>query len=321
MNAGLLDALLGAVREDLACRMSRLPLGAVMDLAARRSKDRRNFREALRAGPPGWVSVIAEIKRASPSRGLLMDGRYSPVELARLYEENGARAISVVTERRYFRGDPDQLPAVREVVRLPVLRKDFILHKYQVYETVALGADALLLIAAVLEPARLEELHALARGMGLDVLVEVHHEAELEAALRAGADLIGINNRDLRTFRTDLTVTERLAPLCPPGVTVVSESGVRGPDDLERLVRVGVHAVLVGEALVTAREPVSVLRGLVTPRPQSGAGSPVACGGGHPGAAAGPPGGCGGPRRTSRGVTWGVRAGGRAGEDMRPHPS
>lgn len=314
MNGGLLDALLGAVREDLACRMSRLPLGAVVDLAARRGTDRRNFGQALRAGPPGWVSVIAEIKRASPSRGLLMDGRYSPVELARLYEENGARAISVVTERRYFRGDPDQLPAVREVVRLPVLRKDFILHEYQVYETVALGADALLLIAAVLEPARLEELHALARGMGLDVLVEVHHEAELEAALRAGADLIGINNRDLRTFRTDLTVTERLAPLCPPGVTVVSESGVRGPDDLERLVRVGVHAVLVGEALVTAREPVSVLRGLVTPGPSPVRVRRLPAGAGSRGR---PRDG----RAHRRESPEEVRAGGRPGEDMRSHPS
>ncbi|MDI7250309.1 MAG: indole-3-glycerol phosphate synthase TrpC [Bacillota bacterium] len=287
MNAGLLDALLAAVREDLACRMSRLPLAAVRDLAARGSTERRNFGQALRAGPPGWVSVIAEIKRSSPSRGPLMDGRYSPVQLARLYEENGARAISVVTERRYFRGDPVQLPAVRGAAGLPVLRKDFIVHEYQVYETAALGADALLLIAAVLEPARLEELHALARGMALDVLVEVHQEAELEAALRAGADLIGINNRDLHTFCTDLAVTERLAPLCPPGVTVVSESGVRGPGDVERLVRAGVHAVLVGEALVTALEPTSVLRALVIPRPQSGAGSPVACGRGQPGAAAG----------------------------------
>jgi indole-3-glycerol phosphate synthase len=287
VSAGFLDALLGAVREDLVRRMSLLPLEAVRDLAARRSADRRSFGQALRAGPPGWVSVIAEIKRASPSRGALMDGRYSPVELARLYEESGARAISVVTERCYFLGDPDQLPAVREAVRLPVLRKDFVLHEYQVYETVALGADAVLLIAAVLEPARLEELHALARGMGLDVLVEVHREAELEVALRAGADLIGINNRDLRTFRTDLAVTERLAPLCPPGVTVVSESGVRGPEDVERLARAGVHAVLVGEALVTALQPGSVLRALVIPPARCGGGPPVECRRGEPGAAAG----------------------------------
>ncbi|MEW6398280.1 MAG: indole-3-glycerol phosphate synthase TrpC [Bacillota bacterium] len=266
-GGGFLDLLVAAARQDVEVRRARVPLPAIRDLAERsrdlsqRCRDRpRGFRQALLAGPSGWVSIIAEIKRASPSRGVLMGGAVRPVDLALVYERNGARALSVVTESRFFRGDPEELPRVRKAVGLPVLRKDFVIDEYQVYQTAALGADAILLIAAVLPPPNLGDAHALARELGLDVLVEVHGEAELEAALAAGAELVGINNRDLRTFRTDLAVTERLAPLCPAGVTVVSESGVQDRGDVERLARAGARAVLVGEALLTAPDPGGRLR-------------------------------------------------------------
>ncbi len=224
--------------EDLAAR------------AAARDDPPRGFREVLRSAPR--PRVVAELKRRSPSRGEIRPD-FDPVGCAKAYADAGAAALSVLTDTRFFGGELVLLDAVRRAVPLPLLRKDFLLDPYQVDEARAHGADAVLLIVAALDPAQLGALHARAAQLGLDALVEVHDEAELETALAAGADLIGINNRDLRTFAVDLGVTERLAPRAPEGVVVVAESGVCGPEDVRRLEAAGAHALLVGEGLM--REP------------------------------------------------------------------
>ena len=211
----------------------------------------------------GGVRLIAEIKKSSPSRGLLRPN-FDPLDLARTYAANGAAAISVLTDPR-FDGELahlEQVKASGASQRLPVLRKDFLFDPYQVYEARAAGADAVLLIVAILEPALLKELHAAAQSLWMQCLVEVHDQPELETALEAGAEIIGINNRDLRTFNTDLAVTEGLAPGVPRGKVIVSESGINNPDHLRRLSALGVNAVLVGEALVTAPDVAQKVREL-----------------------------------------------------------
>ena len=199
------------------------------------------------------VRLVAEIKKASPSRGLLCPD-FDPVWLANTYAENGAAAISVLTDPR-FQGTLDHLAAVKQTVLphgIPVLRKDFIFDPYQVYEARAYGADAILLIVAILTPEKLSDLLATSRKLWMQCLVEVHNEQELRAALDAGAEIIGVNNRDLRTFNTDTSVTKELAELVPRGKILVSESGIVSAEDVRSLKKLGVHAVLVGEALVTA---------------------------------------------------------------------
>lgn len=220
----------------------------------------RDFLGAL-SGP--GVSLIAEVKKASPSKGLLRDD-FDPVALARTYAAAGAAALSVLTDEKHFQGSLAHLAAVREALPggPPLLRKDFILDPYQVYEARYHGADAVLLIAAILDPALMAELATLAKTLGMAALVEVHNQRELERALASGAGLIGINNRDLRTFETDLAVTERLRPLVPPEVPVVSESGILTRDDLRRLAACNVQAVLIGEALVTSPDPAAKVREL-----------------------------------------------------------
>ncbi len=210
------------------------------------------------------LAVIAEIKRASPSRGSLRED-LDPAGLARRYEEGGAACLSVLTEPDYFRGSPEDLAAARAAVALPVLRKDFLVHPDQVFETRGMGADAALLIAAVLSRGELETMLGLAAELGLQCLVEVHDEGELARALEAGARLIGVNNRDLRTFRVDLAVTERLAPMVPPECTVVSESGVFSAADAARAAASGADAVLVGETLVRAADPAALVAELAVP--------------------------------------------------------
>lgn len=244
----------------------------------------RDFAAALRL--PGRVAIIAEVKKASPSRGVLRRD-FNPAALARTYAENGAAAISVLTERFYFLGDWRHLKTVRSAVDIPVLRKDFIFCEEQVAESRLLGADAILLIAAVLRDDQLERLLEFADQKGLQCLVEVHDEKELERAVSAGACIIGINNRDLWTFETDLSVTERLAPMVPQGCTIVSESGIQTPEDIERVRQAGVHAVLIGEALVREEDPGVMLRTLaaassaVVPGVVPGA-SPSGSGAGNP---------------------------------------
>ncbi|MCL5038306.1 MAG: indole-3-glycerol phosphate synthase TrpC [Firmicutes bacterium] len=205
----------------------------------------------LRAiGSGKGIAVIAEIKKGSPSRGLLRPD-LEPGGLARIYQENGARALSVLTDRTFFYGEKAFIPGVRRVTNLPILRKDFILDPIQVEETYCLGADALLLIARLLPRESLESLLRYAESLGMEALVEVHSEEDLDKAVWSGARCVGINNRDLETFQVDLGVTRRLAPLVPADCLLVSESGIQGPEDLPGLLEVGVKAVLVGEYLVT----------------------------------------------------------------------
>ena len=208
------------------------------------------------------IGLIAEVKRASPSRGMLRPN-LNPVQLAQTYVEGGANAISVLTEANYFKGSIDDLAAIRQEVTLPVLRKDFILDPYQVHESRAYGADALLLIAAILSQEQLEELLSLSHSLGLRCLVEVHNENEVEIALLSGAEIVGINNRDLSTFAVDINTTRRLRPLIPQQRIVVAESGIRSRSDVEKLEEWGIDAMLVGEALVTAHDVIAKIRELV----------------------------------------------------------
>jgi len=211
------------------------------------------------------VRVIAEVKKASPTKGLLAE-KFDPKILATEYAKNGAAAVSVLTESDYFQGSLLHMEAVRSVVNahgLPVLRKEFIFDPYQVYESRAYGADAILLIVAILSPEQLKKLMQLADELWMQCLVEVHDESELEIALGAGSEIIGINNRNLKTFNTDLGITERLAPSIPNGRIIVSESGINSRDHIIRVGQAGANAVLVGESLITADDPGAKLRQLV----------------------------------------------------------
>ena len=210
----------------------------------------------------GLVSCIAEMKKASPSRGLLRDP-FEPIEIAVDYESNGAAAVSVLTEENYFLGSINDLESVRRSISRPVLRKDFILDPYQIYESAACCADAILLIAAILKPQRLFKLKQLAERMGLEVLVEVHDRHELKVALDVGAKLIGVNNRDLKTFKVNLNTSLELAPHFPESVVSVSESGIRAPGDIRQLREAGYNAFLIGELLMKSSQPGRALRELM----------------------------------------------------------
>lgn len=216
----------------------------------------RDFAGALRQAK---VALIAEVKKASPSKGVLIEN-FDPVKIAKTYAENGASAISVLTDKPFFQGDLKYLYDVREAVSVPVLRKDFIIDPYQIYAGRASGADAILLIVAALPDGLMAELHHLIRSLKMAALVEVHDEAELERALKLGATLIGVNNRDLKTFEVDLTITERLAKLIPEGVTLVAESGIRDAADVQQMGSFGAHAVLVGESLVKSGDMAQAVR-------------------------------------------------------------
>lgn len=195
------------------------------------------------------ITIIAEIKKASPSLGVIRED-FNPVEIARLYEANGASAISVLTDEKFFQGSLSYLTAVRKSVNLPVLRKDFIIDPYQIYEARFAGADAILLIAAILSKEEIQHYLELAKELCMDCLVEVHSESELKMVLQTDANIIGINNRDLAIFKTDLETTFRLRPMIPVGKIVVSESGIKTRADIEKLMRNGINSVLVGETLM-----------------------------------------------------------------------
>lgn len=222
----------------------------------------RGFANALRARiASGRPAVIAEIKKASPSRGVLR-ADFHPAEIARSYEQHGATCLSVLTDRDYFQGADEHLQAARRACALPVLRKDFVVDEYQVMEARVLGADCILLIVAALDDARLRTLNRLARDLGMDVLVEVHDAGELDRALTLANPVIGINNRDLRTFETRLDTTLTLLPKIPAGCIVVTESGILSPDDVTLMRARGVNAFLVGEALMRAPDPGAQLTSL-----------------------------------------------------------
>jgi indole-3-glycerol phosphate synthase len=258
----ILEWILAAKREAVAAASAARPLRHLAAEAAA-APPARDFVGAIRRGrgERGPIRVIAEVKRASPSAGLLREP-FDPAGLAAAYAAAGANALSVLTDGPFFQGAPDHLATARRVSGLPTLRKDFILDPYQVYESRAMGADALLLIVAALERSLLRDLLALAGEVGLAALTEVHTAPELEAALAAGAALLGINNRDLRTFRVDLGVTFDLLPKVPPAIPVVSESGIASRADVARLEAAGLDAVLVGEALLRAEDPGAALGAL-----------------------------------------------------------
>lgn len=251
----ILDEILAAKRDEVRAIGAR---GGALEREARDAPAPRGFARALRAGPS--PRIVAELKRASPSRGWIRrdaDAR----ALARAYAEGGAVALSILTDGPYFKGSLADLRVAREAVELPVLRKDFVIDPLQILEARASGADAVLLIVAALDDTRLRELLSAAKGEGLDALVEVHTRAELDRALDAGAETLGVNNRDLRTFRVDVEVSRALLPHAG-GRTVVSESGLAEGATLASLVRAGVHAFLIGEAFMRAPDPGGALRKL-----------------------------------------------------------
>ena len=255
----ILDRILERKRVEIEAAFGREAPDALARRAERWTPAPRDFAGALSGGEP--PRVVAEVKRRSPSRGLIR-ADFDPEAIAAAYVEGGAAAISVLTDESFFGGHLDFLAAIRKRVELPLLRKDFLIDAYQVDEARVAGADAVLLIVAALEPTRLGGLHARAEQLGLAALVEVHDEAELEAALAVGARIVGINNRDLGSFETDLAVTERLAPRIPEGVVVVAESGIFTRADMARLADAGAHAFLVGESLMREADVASALRRL-----------------------------------------------------------
>lgn len=262
-GANILIELVESARVGVAARRTRVPLEALVEAGeqrrAGRREDRRSFREALAA--PG-VSLIAEHKRSSPSAGVIR----ADLELADVvsaYERGGARALSVLTEEGRFSGRLEDLGAARAASRLPILRKDFIIDEYQVHEALAAGADAILLIVAALDRATIERLYALARGLGLDVLVEVHDGSELAVARDLRAEIVGINNRDLTTFVVDVEHALRLRADVPEGALVVAESGYSTSAHLDALAAAGIDAVLVGETLMRAPDIEAATRALL----------------------------------------------------------
>lgn len=235
----------------------RRPVSTLKEIL-KKTPPARNFKEAI---SDRGCAIIAEVKQRSPSRGLIRES-FDPCEIAGTYETNGAAAISVLTDEPFFGGDKDYLSRIKERVRLPLLRKDFIIDPYQVYETKCLGGDAILLIARLLGK-DLEDYIALAESLGMFSLVEVHSREELDVALAAGAEMIGINNRDLRTFATDLKTSLELTPLIPQDRIIVGESGIHSRADIEVLMKAGIRAFLVGETLMSAKDMGAKLRELL----------------------------------------------------------
>jgi len=258
----ILQRILATKRAETATARRLVSIDEIERLA-RAAPPPRDFVQAIHTKvAAGNTAVIAEIKRASPSKGLLRKD-FDPAAIARSYEAGGAACLSVLTDREYFQGAPEHLSAARAACTLPVLRKDFIVEPYQVFEARAIGADCILLIAAVLPVEALRELERLAQSLGMAVLVEIHEASEVATALSLTTPLIGINNRNLRTFETSVQTTLDLLPRIPAGKTVVTESGIRGREDVLQLRKSGVQAFLVGEAFMRAQDPGAALRALL----------------------------------------------------------
>lgn len=245
----ILDKILAHKETEIAECERRIPLaelrGQIQAVAPP-----KDFAGALRRDT---VALIAEVKKASPSKGVLIEN-FDPAVIGKIYADNGAAAISVLADEQFFQGNIRYIDAVRAVADVPLLCKEFVLFPYQAYEARLHQADAVLLIVMALEDARLKDLHQLINELGMAALVEVHNEDELERALKIGAKLIGVNNRDLRTFHEDLNTTARVAKIVPPDVTLVAESAIRSPEDVHRMGELGAHAVLVGEGLVKSAD-------------------------------------------------------------------
>jgi indole-3-glycerol phosphate synthase len=257
----ILERIVADNMPELEARKSRRPLAELRSIALEQSPP-LDFATAI-CGER--IRLIAEVKKASPSRGVIRHD-FQPVAIAKTYAGNGASAISVLTEARYFQGSLDYLSDIRKALgnRIPLLRKDFIHDPYQIYESRAYGADSLLLIVAILSQQQLEELLGLSHELGMSCLVEIHNEAEMETAHRSQARIIGINNRDLNTSTVDITTTERLRPLILPNRIVVSESGIKDRSDIERMSQLGIDAVLVGESLVAAPDIAARMKELLS---------------------------------------------------------
>lgn len=243
----ILDKILTYKVEEVAARKLALPLNTLREQAESRPQA-LDFVQALRKDT---VALIAEVKKASPSKGVFIKD-FDPLALAATYADNGASAISVLTDEKFFQGHLDYLASINQHVTVPTLRKDFIIDAYQVYEGRVVGASAILLIVAALSDSQLTDLYAQITELGMAALVEVHNEAELERAMKIEPALLGINNRDLKTFTVDLHTTERIASQVPDSVTLVAESGMKSAEDVARMGQMGAHAVLIGEGLVTS---------------------------------------------------------------------
>lgn len=264
MSADILKTILDAKRDEIARRRADRSMDELKSIVADLPPTRDFAGELKTRAAASRDAVIAEVKRASPSAGIIRPD-FDPEVIARSYEAGGATCLSVLTDEGFFGGQTAFLVEARKACRLPVLRKDFIIDPWQVIETRAIGADALLLIVAALSDEQLAELAGLGRELGLSVLVEVHDEREMESALNVPGDLVGINNRDLHRFKTDLETTLRLAPMVPRDRLVISESGIHTPDDVQRLQAGGIGAFLIGEAFMRQPDPGQALSALVKP--------------------------------------------------------
>lgn len=246
----ILDTITAYKHTEVQQRQARVSQAQITSRAVS-APPPRDFSAALQTPKVGLVTLIAEVKKASPSAGIIR-ADFDPVAIANEYEAAGASCLSVLTDEKFFQGHDDYLIAVRQAVSLPIIRKDFVVSDWQVYESRVLGADAILLIMAVLMPEKVAKYQNIAHELGMAALVEVHTEAEMEAALRVNATLIGINSRNLNTFVTDLGTVERLAAMVPAGVTLVAESGLKTPADVKRVADAGAKSILVGETLMRA---------------------------------------------------------------------
>jgi indole-3-glycerol phosphate synthase len=266
MNKMVVEDILARIcankREEVAARKVSMPLDELKAAVRNVDKPRGFGRALMDASAAGRPALITEIKKASPSGGVIRED-FVPAALARAYAENGAACLSVLTDQKYFWGSPEDLQAARAAVPLPVLRKDFMIEAWQVYESRVMGADCILLIMAALEDAQARDLEALARALDMDVLVEVHNEAELERALGLQTPLLGINNRNLKTMVTALETTETLSVLCPPDRFLVSESGIKTHEDIVRLQKFCVQGFLVGESLMREADVGAAVRRLL----------------------------------------------------------
>lgn len=257
--ATILDEIIENKLREVERSETELPLEKIKQQLSQ-APPARDFYEAL--NPGGNLRIIAEIKRASPSKGIISND-FDPVRIAKGYASAGASALSVLTDEKYFKGSLDYLKQIRDAVETPLLRKDFIMKPYQVYESRLYGADALLLIVSALDQDTLTELLLLTEGLGMNALVEVHDEHEMDRAVLARAKIIGINNRDLKTFTVDLSVSERLSKKAPEGSVIVAESGIRSDEDIRLLRSQGVHVFLIGETFMKSEDPGRELSGLI----------------------------------------------------------